>query len=504
MLNSASEVTSHLLPWMRSFSPCPNERMSDFASRSQNTQPQLTKSVEKRWTTYFGCRSNHVANNALGTKWLEEIAGEFEDYIYRLVLIGVLGLIITIGGIVCCFLWHLLARWAPFLPTAGDRVPFLFGAALTYLLFLHRISRRIWNWTEKHDAARSIRRKVLAACASLGLGEPRVERCELTPYGFIAKLRVPRGATPEQYMRCDVAFAVWFHAQSVKIRRDEQRADNAYLTVYFADPLSAGSEWMPIAGRVGQTEVGEATWDFYRHPHGLVAGDTGSGKTSCVLSLLATLRFAESPWNWYYFFIDLKRVTFSFARGASEVGGVATTQSEATTMLELIHEEMLKRYELMESHGVTFWEALPGHVRPRPWLLTVDEATVLFAADVPGEESQAGKLRAARSRAIVANIARLGRSSGIHLLVCLQRPDAAILTGEMRDNLGFRVLLGTMSKDGLKMCLGPEGADVVMPGQRGRGVVQGVSGDPTTIHPLAVPLATGGMVALALGARSLP
>jgi hypothetical protein len=74
----------------------------------------------------------------------------------------------------------------------------------------------------------------------------------------------------------------------------------------------------------------------------------------------------------------------------------------------------------------------------------------------------------------------------------------------MRDNLGFRVLLGTMSKDGLKMCLGPEGGDVVMPGHRGRGVVQGISGDTTTIHQLAVPMASGHLVALALGALSLP
>jgi hypothetical protein len=445
-----------------------------------------------------------MADSARGAHWLDEIAGEFEDISYRLFLIGVFGLVVILGGIFSCLLWHWLTRWLDFLPTAGDRLPFVIGAVLTCLLFLHPLTMRLWTWTEQHDVARSIRRNTVAASVSLGLGNARVESCELTPHGFIAKIRVPRGAIPEQYIRCEVAFAVWFHARMVRVERDQHRADNVYLTVYFTDPLSVGTQWLPLAGRVGQTEVGEATWDFYRHPHGLIAGDTGSGKTSCVLSLLATLRFDDAPWSWFFFFIDLKRVTFSFARGASEVGGVATTQPEATAMLELIHEEMLRRYELMENFRVTFWAELPDHVRPRPWLLTIDEATVLLASELPGEDPQVGKARAARSRSILANIARLGRSSGLHLLVCMQRPDAAILTGEMRDNLGFRVLLGTMSKDGLKMCLGPEGGDVVMPGHRGRGVVQGISGDTTTIHQLAVPMASGHLVALALGALSLP
>lgn len=445
-----------------------------------------------------------MSNDNRGTKWLDEVAEEIEDYVYRLLMVCAFVLADVLGGFVFCLLWHRLARWVVILPEGGDRLPFVVGGFLMCLLLLHPFTKRIWTWTERHDVARSIRRKILAACTSLGLGSPLVKKCELTPNGFNIKLQVPRGATPEQYMRCDVAFAVWFHARNVRVERDDKRADNVSLAVYFTDPLSAGSEWLPIAGRVGQTEVGQATWDFYRHPHGLIAGDTGSGKTSCVLSFLATMRFADAPWNWYFYFIDLKRVTFSFARDASEVGGVATTHPEATSMLELIHEEMLRRYELMEKYRVAFWAALPDHVRPRPWLLTVDEATVLFAADVPGEEPQAGKARVARSRSMMANIARLGRSSGVHLLLCLQRPDAAILTGEMRDNLGFRVLLGTMSNDGLKMCLGPEGGDVVMPGLRGRGVVQGISGDPTSIHQLAVPLVDGAMVALALGARSVP
>jgi hypothetical protein len=101
-----------------------------------------------------------------------------------------------------------------------------------------------------------------------------------------------------------------------------------------------------------------------------------------------------------------------------------------------------------------------------------------------------------RTRALLSNLARLGRSSCQGVLICLQRPDASVLTGEMCDNLGFRVLLGSMSREGVRMCLGSDGADSVMPGHRGTGLVQGIAGDLSTVYQLVVPLATSGSSAV--------
>jgi hypothetical protein len=419
----------------------------------------------------------------------------------RFGLIAVVAASLILGGVLTIIFWHLVAEVLPFTSKVGDRLRFMVGAAATSLVFTLPFWKAIWSRAEQLDEQRTVRGQVQKASLALGLGEVRILSCVATQHGFTVVIAVPRGLTAEHFVRSEVALAVWFRAVRVKIKPGS-RADQVAIEVFVTDPLRDGARWLPIPGRVGETPAGPAVWDFERFPHGLIVGDTGSGKSSAISSLLATLGGNDAAWDWRFYFIDLKRVTFAFARGGSRVGGVATTYADAMAILEQLHEEMLKRFELMERHGVTSWLELPRHLRPKPCLLIVDETTVLLATDVPGEDVQAGKQRVAHTRALLSNLARLGRSSGQSLLICLQRPEASVLTGEMRDNLGFRVLLGSMSRDGVRMCLGSDGADSVMPGHRGTGLVQGIAGDPSTVYQLVVPLATREQVEAALGVNS--
>ena len=120
----------------------------------------------------------------------------------------------------------------------------------------------------------------------------------------------------------------------------------------------------------------------------------------------------------------------------------------------------------------------------RPVLVVVDEAADLLAA-TKGKSGE-DRLRATlqhKAGELIAELARKGRSAGIHLVVAIQRPETAQLGdqgGSLRNNLTARLALGALDADGLRM-LGISATDPValaLDGTPGRGICVGFAGDP--------------------------
>ena len=136
--------------------------------------------------------------------------------------------------------------------------------------------------------------------------------------------------------------------------------------------------------------------------------------------------------------------------------------------------------------GVDSIVDLPAEVRDlwRPVLLVVDEAADLLT--VTKGRSAVERERAALQQGageLIAELARKGRSAGVHLLVAVQRPDITQLGeqgGALRNNLTARLALGHLDPDGLRM-LGISSSDPValaLDGTRGRGICVGFADDP--------------------------
>jgi hypothetical protein len=140
----------------------------------------------------------------------------------------------------------------------------------------------------------------------------------------------------------------------------------------------------------------------------------------------------------------------------------------------------------VKQHGADSWLDLPTEKLEtwRPVLLIIDEAADILAA-TKGKGSE-DKLRAAfqlKAGELIAELARKGRSAGIHLLVAIQRAETAQLGdqgGALRNNLGARLALGSLDADGLRM-LGIAANDptaLALDGTPGRGICVGFAGDP--------------------------
>ncbi|EEK91812.1 MULTISPECIES: FtsK/SpoIIIE domain-containing protein [Bacillus] len=196
-------------------------------------------------------------------------------------------------------------------------------------------------------------------------------------------------------------------------------------------------QWQPLLKPyrlpvvVGRDQFGNAiVYDMVdsNTPHLLIAGETGSGKSSMVRVILATLIQHMSPEHLHLYLGDLKNSEFHFLRRVKHVKYVCMEEHEMTSMLSKLWKEVLHRRKLMEEYEL-------GHIdeynqitkdKPLPYIfIAIDEVAMLQ------DEKECVT--------IIEKISAVGRSLGIFLMLSMQRPDAKILDGKLKLNLTVRM-----------------------------------------------------------------
>lgn len=174
------------------------------------------------------------------------------------------------------------------------------------------------------------------------------------------------------------------------------------------------------------------------------------------------------PDSWRFLGIDLKKVELSSFRAYSNVVlGIATTLEDALTVLRFAQETMMKRYAELEQLGLNNFLDLPE--KGQALLVMVDEAGELLSpSGVKSEEGKAEDALKGEAAMIIGSIARLGRAAGVHLIIATQRPDAKIIAGETKANLGVRVNCGRTDSNASQMILGTGDGARVKANPRGR------------------------------------
>lgn len=196
-------------------------------------------------------------------------------------------------------------------------------------------------------------------------------------------------------------------------------------------------QWQPLLKQyrlpvvVGRDQFGNTiVYDMVNSntPHLLIAGETGSGKSSMVRVILATLIQHMSPEHLHLYLGDLKNSEFHFLRRVRHVKYVCMEEHEMTSMLSKLWKEVLHRRKLMEEYEL-------GHIdeynqiikdKPLPYIfIAIDEVAMLQ------DEKECVT--------IIEKISAVGRSLGIFLMLSMQRPDAKILDGKLKLNLTVRM-----------------------------------------------------------------
>lgn len=194
--------------------------------------------------------------------------------------------------------------------------------------------------------------------------------------------------------------------------------------------------------------------------HMLVAGETGSGKSSFLRQLITTLLCTAQ--NTELVLIDLKRgLEFGLFKKHPKVR-VAEDISQAHEELSRVAFEMDRRFDLFKKANVLSFNAYNAKAEEKlPRIVCViDECAELFSSKGEGrlEREQIGE-----SKRLAQRLARMARAVGIHLVLATQRPDVASIDGQTQVNLGTRICFKTSTDRVSIMVLGCGGAEKLPP-----------------------------------------
>ena len=202
---------------------------------------------------------------------------------------------------------------------------------------------------------------------------------------------------------------------------------------------------------LGQNTDGEIIIkDLVDMTHLLIAGQTGSGKSVFLNTVIASI---INNRNTDFIMVDTKKVELSVYHNLNSLLFPVCTNCEQTIVaLNWVVTEMTKRYSLFEKNGVRNikkYNELHKKKMNRI-VIIVDELADLMMTSTKEVEG------------LICRIAQLSRASGIHLVIATQRPSHEILTGLLKANLPTRIAFAVNTKVNSRVILDRNGAEELL------------------------------------------
>jgi len=281
------------------------------------------------------------------------------------------------------------------------------------------------------------------------------------------------------------------NSQKIAVPLHELLSDPEFTSAKKKIPLALGKDVY------GKTVIG----DLAAMPHLLVAGATGSGKSVCINSIIASMLFKFGPDELRFIMVDPKVVEMQMYNKLPHlVVPVVTDPKKVVAALKWVVNEMEKRYRIFAKVGVRNFDGYNQRVRPEktapepepePEEEEVDlEAIESIAAAlesgelgpeadedelIPDEDEMPDRFpyivvlideladlmqtAPADVEMCIARIAQKARAAGIHLIIATQTPRADVVTGIIKANIPCRIAFQVSSQLDSRVILDTKGAD---------------------------------------------
>ena len=230
----------------------------------------------------------------------------------------------------------------------------------------------------------------------------------------------------------------------------------------------------PLAFGIGRDIAGEAVvGELNKMPHLLIAGQTGSGKSVMINTLLTSLLYRNSPSEMKLILVDPKQVEMASYEDIPHLLTPVITEPEKTiSALKWAVNEMERRYKLLAEKRIKDIKTYNNKVLKGGTKIAVqddegnvqehDEGAMPYIVIVIDELADLMMVAGRDVEALIVRLAQKARAVGIHLVLATQRPSVNVITGLIKANIPARIAFTVASQVDSRTILDQVGAEKLL------------------------------------------